>query len=650
MINNQVQSPLAGKNNIISGQAPGEAKRDAGNQQGGLFKLLMSSVNGETLNGKGDKSGAANILGGNLTLNTKLEGDGKQSALQMLAGSGDESKEEKMTLSKLLEGPASETGASKEGADAGVGAEASDEAVAKESESEEGGEPADDTVKTDAAETGGEPPEGKELSDDGEPISVTDNDTHQTENTTPGLQENSTDGAVTAKAAETGTAGNTSGSANLAAPTATTGEQTASTDQAATHTQRQAVALSGDAAVNQTVSQKAAGSNTKAATPLSGLVSGQDSATNGSQAGGKELVNVGKIVNSDGLAEYRERSEIGVLSEAGRDRLKSEGLVKELRALAAAQGEQLAAGKQERPEPTQLDASALPEDAAPVQEIFTALQSGSMEQVAAEIRSMRANQIRETKYSKYIASFAGRQDISSSGSSLSSGDDSSATTSKAGKAGTMMPVSKLVPGSASVSTEIFDKNGAALWKEQITEYFESKDKSSAENQAAAAFARLGDVAVTNISVRKSFAQGISKAIINSVAQGNKGSEGWQKHNFLLEDGKNIQVSARETDGVLQLKLSSSATELNKLLMDHEKEIRELLENELELKINLQMEGGGDGNAADFFGGSTGQRSNDKGGNNPLGLENLRRTEEKEVEKVVPRAVRKFGYNQNEWTV
>ena len=85
-------------------------------------------------------------------------------------------------------------------------------------------------------------------------------------------------------------------------------------------------------------------------------------------------------------------------------------------------------------------------------------------------------------------------------------------------------------------------------------------------------------------------------------------------------------------------------------MEHEKEIRELLENELELKIDLQMEGGGDNDAANFFGGSTGQQSNSKGGNSPLDLGSLRRTEEKQVEKVVPQAVRKFGYNQNEWTV
>lgn len=636
MINNQVQSPVSGKNNVITDQASGEEKREAG-KKGGLFKLLMSSVNGESVKGDGGKAGAGNILGGNLTLNTKQEGDGKQSALQFLAGSGEETKEEKITLSKLLEGPGSGTGTASEGAD--DGSKATGETAP--SESEASGKSGEEVTEAESAEE--DLSESNETNGDGEITEETDGNAHQTAGAEPGVQENSTDGAESSQAVEAGAAGDVSDSAN-----GTTNDQDATTNQ--TVKQQQAATLSGDAAVNQSASQKAGGGDTKSASSLSGLVAGQEIAPGGNQAGGNELMTGGKIVNGEGLTENRGRGEIQAQGGAGRDRVKSEGLVKELRALAASQGEQLAAGKQERPAPTQLDGSASPEEAALVQEIFSALQSGSIEQVAAEIRSMRASQIRETKYSNYLASFAGRQNSSDAGSSLSSGDGSSTSTAQAGNVSTMMPVPAVVPGGTSASSEMFDENGAVLWKEQITEYFESKDKSSAENQAATAFARLGEVAVTNISVRRSFAQGISRAIISAAGQGNKGSEVWQKHNFVLEDGKNIQVAAREVDGVLQLKLSSSYNELNKLLMEHEKEIRELLENELELKIDLQMDGGGDSNAADFFGGSTGQQSSGKGGKNPLDLGSLRRTEEQEVEKVVPQAVRKFGYNQNEWTV
>jgi hypothetical protein len=136
--------------------------------------------------------------------------------------------------------------------------------------------------------------------------------------------------------------------------------------------------------------------------------------------------------------------------------------------------------------------------------------------------------------------------------------------------------------------------------------------------------------------------------MSSTGNGKQGAEVWQKHNFVLEDGKNIQVAAREVDGVLQLKLSSSYSELNKLLMEHENEIRELLENELELKVDLQMDGGGESDMAGLFGGSSQQQSKDGGG--PLDLNSLKKTKEQQVEEVVPKAVRKFGYNQNEWTV
>ncbi len=77
MINNQIQSPVTGKNSVMSGHGSEESKKEAGKQQGGLFKLLMSSVQGGELSGKKGKSSGANILGGNLTLNTSKEGEGK---------------------------------------------------------------------------------------------------------------------------------------------------------------------------------------------------------------------------------------------------------------------------------------------------------------------------------------------------------------------------------------------------------------------------------------------------------------------------------------------------------------------------------------------------------------------------------------------
>jgi hypothetical protein len=614
MINNQLQSPVSGKNNMLNGQSSAEVKGESGKQQGGLFKLLMSSVQGETLNGNGGKNGGANILGGNLTLTSEKDGDGKSSALSLLSESGEGSKEEKITLSRLLDGSAETAeGTSKtegEGSETASNDAEGDEQTEIITAAE--GAPADEDVNLEGSESA--------KTDEDEVQAVT--------------AEGNSSGEETSGKNLTDTAATTEGNGNLVTGDGLTGAQ-----QQAAGSGEAAAAINGYAQVTN------AGNSAKSSNPLSGLMAGQDTSANEKQpqAGGDIL--------AEGDVKGRGRADIDLITREGLGNVKSEGLVNELRALATAQGEQLTPGKQERITPEHLDGSATAEDAKLVQEIFSSLQSGSIEQIAAEIRSMRASQARETKYSNYLASFANRQDISGEGRSLSaSGGLAASSSGQEGWVNTMMPVSAMVPSGSSVSSELFDENAAVLWKEQITEYFESKDKSSAENQAAAAFARLGEVPVTNINVRRSFAQGLSQAIITAQGQGNKGADVWQKHNFVLEDGKNIQVSAREVDGVLQLKLSSSATELNKLLMEHEKEIRDLLENELELKIDLQMEGGGDNDAANFFGGSTGQQSNGKGGNSPLDLRSLRRTEEKQVEKVVPQAVRKFGYNQNEWTV
>ena len=617
MINNQVQSPATGKNSAISSQASIEEKGEAGKQKGGLFKLLMNSVHSETTNGKSGKDSAANILGGNLTLNTNQEGDGgKQSAIHLLAGSNEGGKEEKITLSRLLDG-------------SGSGADETTDAA------ENGSEASAETVTMGSEDNS----EGEKTADDGESEKESRESTN-TESTDIESAGMTTGGDAQKIEAET------VGESNPGGETRTI-DDGANSDQ--TTAAGQAAALTGEASVNQAASQNEAGKSAKNSNPLNGLIAGQEQTAKGKQIGGNDIVTGEKIVSNNGLTERREGGEIGTNIRESLGSVKSEGLVNELRALAAAQGEQLATGKQERLTPDHLDGAAPAEDAAIIKEIFSALQSGSIEQIAAEIRSLRASQIRESKYSNHLASSANRQDMTNAGSSLSAGSGSS-TSAQAGSVSTMMPVTAMVPGGASVSSEMFDENASALWKEQITEYFESKDKSSAENQAAAAFARLGDVPVTNISVRRSFAQGISKAIISTAGQGSKGSDVWQKHNFVLDDGKNIQLAAREVDGVLQLKLSSSASELNKLLMEHEKEIRELLENELELTIDLQMDGGGDSNVADFFGGSTGHQPSGKDGNNPIDLGSMRRTEEQKVEKVVPQAVRKFGYNQNEWTV
>ena len=633
MINNQIQSPVTGKNNSVSGQPAEGSKGDTAANRGGLFKLLMNSVQGGNMNGKNGQSSGANILGGNLTLNARSDSGGKQSALHLLTGSGEENKKEKITLSKLLEGSGSKVESSGEEEFSG---EPNSEAVSA------GDKQSSESSGDGKAEASGDETVAGELQSEEKAVNLTTGNGQETGAGALVMGEDAATGA-----GQAGSTTETQGVVQAAGSGA--GEQTAPAGEV---TAQQQAILSGDTTANGTPgATQATSGETDESNPLNGLIKGQESAEKIKQSVIGSILAGEKTLSGQGLATERSPGEGN-----GNERpelVKTEGLVNELRALAAAQGEQLISNQQQvRLSTEQLEENASgshsEDDGALIQEIFSALQNGSIEQVAAEIRSLKASQMRETRYSNYLSAFANRQDLSNGAGAFNATSDSSTSSAATGSGTTMMPVSAMVPSGVSLSSEMFDENGAVLWKEQITEYFESKDKSASENQAAAAFARLGEVPVTNISVRRSFAQGISQAIVNSTGDSKKGSDVWQKHNFVLEDGKNIQVSARKVEGVLQLKLSSSYSELNKLLMEHENEIRDLLENELELKIDLQMNGGGDSSAADFFGGSSNHQSGS--GSSPLDPGTMKRANEQHVEEVVPRAVRKFGYNQMEWTV
>lgn len=616
MINNQISSPIHGKNFAGPGQSGVDGKQGNSSQKGGLFKLLISSVQTGDLSGNSEKKGDAssNILGGNLTLSSQNEEGDETSVLRILAGSDEGSKEEKIALSKLLEGQ-----------DATV--ESEDE-VKDEVASEEK-QVTDETFDSADTEESNKPESNDGLSNQ---LDVPEESDAVVNDEQASAGETEDDGSSALKEADNGIDAGTIDNSD-------SGEDSSTTVQRDAAVQAAAVTANG--------AGKAAGSQISeqpAAKPLNDLVLNEESGLK------QKLPGAGQILSGDKVLSTNDAAKAAGLENKAEEKgfSKTEGLVNELRAFAAARGERLPTVPNEsnlRAEESNDQAGAEGSDEGELlQNIFSALQTGSIEQAAAEIRSLKASQMRETRFSNYMASFANRQEISVEGSAVDSGSAPSSGASTTTLSA--MPATAMVPTGASVSSELFDENGAVLWKEQITEYFESNEKSASENQAAAAFARLGEVPVVNISARRSFAQGISQAILSSTGTGNKGSEVWQKHNFILEDGKNIQVSARQVEGVLQLKLSSSYTELNKLLMEHEHEIRDLLENELELKIDLQMDGGGEGQLADFMGGSSERRS---GGGDSMDLGSLK-TKEQPVEEVVPKAVRKFGYNQMEWTV
>jgi hypothetical protein len=122
---------------------------------------------------------------------------------------------------------------------------------------------------------------------------------------------------------------------------------------------------------------------------------------------------------------------------------------------------------------------------------------------------------------------------------------------------------------------------------------------------------------------------------------------WKHHRFVLKDGKALNISARSTEGALQLQLNAGNGELGKVLQQHLQEIKQHVQQELNIKVDLQLQ--------DF----SGQQSN---GENEAGSSSSTPTRSAsnsgESSAAAPSAtstssgtesMRYFGFNNNEWT-
>lgn len=185
-----------------------------------------------------------------------------------------------------------------------------------------------------------------------------------------------------------------------------------------------------------------------------------------------------------------------------------------------------------------------------------------------------------------------------------------------------------------------------MLKEYMTESIEGKDEKKVDLNMLG-HVRLGDLPVMNQQVRRALVSTVGKMVHQSVdAKSNTGSTSWQKHSFELEDGNSIDVTTRNVDGVLQIKLAATNPELNKLLQDASNDIRQHLEKELDMQLDLQFNGQEQQDRAEF--------ANDakKGtkGFNTLNNGDLREvTGDALINQTNTHSVRHFGYNQMEWT-
>lgn len=191
------------------------------------------------------------------------------------------------------------------------------------------------------------------------------------------------------------------------------------------------------------------------------------------------------------------------------------------------------------------------------------------------------------------------------------------------------------------------------WREFVSDIREVEEKQG--DSSAVTMSRLAQLPIANLSIRQHLLPGLTQQVMEA-ASGRAAGGGWQRQSVVLDDGNRIQLATRRVDGVLQVKISSVNSELNRILIQHQQEIREHLEENCDLKVDLQFEeersgehsfeGQAQSGFAGFRYGSAGSAV--KGV--PLSGPGREKTVENAVEKVIPVPVRNFGYNQMEWTV
>lgn len=267
--------------------------------------------------------------------------------------------------------------------------------------------------------------------------------------------------------------------------------------------------------------------------------------------------------------------------------------------------------------------------------LFNSVQSGARSAEATEkgvdLRNLKAREMKEKRSESARFPFAQRAEVSSGRGELFT----------SGRIDTMSrPVIEASGMDATKEPDLSEEE--ILWKEHTAEGSDPKETRAFKSQQGQI--RLSQIPVSNLTLRRAVMPGLTQAV-QKMAGSQSSPETWQKHNFVLDDGNKVQLSAREMDGVLQLKLGSSSSELNRLLLQHQHEIRDHLEKECGLSIDLQFDNQNEGAASGFFG------SNTSGGNGDQPIPNGKASplQDETAEEVVKKTVRKFGYNQNEWT-
>ena len=201
------------------------------------------------------------------------------------------------------------------------------------------------------------------------------------------------------------------------------------------------------------------------------------------------------------------------------------------------------------------------------------------------------------------------------------------------------------PGSLNISSDEGSMEESVLfWNRFGYEGSENVDEKKS-NALHLGLSRLSHIPIMNTSVRQQLLSGIAQSVQTSAGS-SKTAETWQKHTFSLENGKSVQISVRQIDGVLHLKLGSTNSELTKLLQLNQQEIKDHLQNEFDIEVDLKFNQRDEGNSSKWFETMQGQKTSKRGYQTSAGGNFGNVTDG----QTAGRTVRNFGYNQMEWTV
>ncbi len=67
------------------------------------------------------------------------------------------------------------------------------------------------------------------------------------------------------------------------------------------------------------------------------------------------------------------------------------------------------------------------------------------------------------------------------------------------------------------------------------------------------------------------------------------SQRWSHHRLVMDDGQALNVSVRQAEGAMHLQLSAGNSELNKIIQQHIDEIRQHLQEQMNVEVNLQFQ-------------------------------------------------------------